>query len=139
MKKLLLLFFTIFFFCGCSPQKRIARIAEKYNITQLERVRYVDTLYFPPKTVMFQTYVDSLQNFEQTVGGWTISGCIGDDGLVTAKVIKPADTIITDKDIDIPTIKVNKVERVTPVKDIIMLLIVLGFLVVVLVLLFKKK
>ncbi len=113
MKRLLLFLIPILLFCGCSPQKRIARIAEKYNLIQYDKVIFRDTLIIPSKTIMFQTVIDSLGNFYQKVNNNEIFGNIH-DSVITVRVIPDADTIIIEKPIDVHTIKVNKVEKVKP-------------------------
>lgn len=107
MKKLLFTLFILVLFCGCSPQKRIARIAEKYNLKQWETVMFTDTIYMPEKIYTFETLIDTAGRFYQEINGNTVIGQINSD-TVYMKFTTKADTIYIEKPINIQTIKVEK-------------------------------
>ncbi len=109
MKKILLLL-LLFFLCGCSPQQRIARIAEKYNLTQPETVILRDTVIIEPRTYVFQTPIDSTGYFQDERNGIQLYGNIMDT-IVTLKVITDFDTLYIEKPVEIETIKVQTVEK----------------------------
>jgi hypothetical protein len=50
--------------CGaCSPQKRIARLAEKYNLYETKYITLRDTVIIPAKTYITETYLDTSGRF----------------------------------------------------------------------------
>ena len=108
--KRLLLFFAVILLVGCSPQKRISRIAEKYNLKQFETVMFKDTVYIESKIYTFQTQIDSSGYFNQNIKGNEMSGLIKDSILYVKFTTNP-DTVYIDKPIDIQTIKIEKVAQ----------------------------
>lgn len=130
MKKLLLLLLTVFLFLGCSPQKRIARIAGKYNLKQYETVIFRDTVVIEPRTYMFQTSIDSVGDFHQELNGTQLYGNVTKD-IVTLKVVTDFDTIYIEKPVEIETIKVQTVTKsggfLERFQHFIFLLFLLGF------------
>jgi hypothetical protein len=110
MKKILLLLTVFLLFCGCSPQKRIARIAEKYNLKQYETVVFRDTVILEPRTYIFKTGIDSMGDFTQETNGAKLYGNITDT-VVTLKVVTDFDTIYIEKPVEFETIKVQTVEK----------------------------
>jgi hypothetical protein len=103
----LLCFFIVF---GCTPSKRIARIAEKYNLKQYEDVIFRDTLYIEEKTYIFETKIDSFGYFYQNTTEAKIDGYIK-DSIIQIKIATKLDTIYIEKPVKIETIKVNTVEK----------------------------
>ena len=109
MKRIFLLF-TVVLLMGCSPQKRIARIAEKYNLKQWETVLFTDTVYIEAKTYIFETQIDSFGYFQQSINGNELVGRVK-DSIVYVKLTTKADTIYIEKPVNIETIKVEKIEK----------------------------
>jgi hypothetical protein len=110
MKTKLLFLFTVLFFCGCSPQKRIARIAEKYNLKTLETIVYKDTIYIPERVYVFDTQIDTAGSFYYKTDTITVQGKIKKDS-VYIKFTTKADTVYIEKSINIETIKVQKIKK----------------------------
>ena len=134
MKNLLFTLFTFLFFCGCSPQKRIARIAEKYNLKTLETIAFKDTIYIEKKEYTFLTQIDTSGNFYQENKGNEMAGTVKGDTIYVKFTTKP-DTIYIEKPITIETLKVEKVEKKNGnlAGKIIGILFAFGFLYVLVV------
>jgi hypothetical protein len=109
MKKIYILLLAVFF-CGCSPQKRIVRIAEKHNLKQWEAVTIRDTVVIEPRTYIFQTGIDSVGDFYQEINGVQMLGNIS-NGIATVKVVTDFDTVYIEKEVEIQTITIEKAER----------------------------
>ena len=109
MKKLIL-FLSIILLCGCSPQKRIARIAEKYNLKKTETVMFRDTIIVEPRTYIFQTEIDSTGHFEQEHNGVHLFGSVKGDS-VKLRVITDFDTIYIEKPVEVEKISIQTVEK----------------------------
>ena len=121
----------LFLFSACNPQKRIARIAEKYNLKQWETVVYKDTIFIEQKTYTFDTQIDTAGNFHKKTDKYEVKGSIKDSTVYVLFTTKP-DTIYIEKPINIETIKVEKIEKKTNgfVSKISTFLLLIGFVFV---------
>jgi len=132
MKNNFILLFTILFLSACSPQQRIARIAEKYNLKQFETVVYKDTIYIPEKVYILDTQIDTAGNFYKKTENYEIKGKIK-DSIIYVKFTTAPDTVYIEKTVNIETIKVQTVEKNNGVAwwKIIVVCIAGGFVFVV--------
>jgi len=89
---------------SCSPQKRIARIAKKYNLFAVDTVYFRDTVYLPAKTFNTVTFVDTFGRFSYKNDNIQYQGVIVKD-TVFIDITTPADTIYIAK--NIPTSKIE--------------------------------
>ena len=110
MKNNFIFLFTILFLSACSPQQRIARIAEKYNLKQFETVVYKDTIYIPEKVYNLDTQIDTAGNFYKKTEKYEIQGKVKND-TVYIKFTTSPDTVYIEKTVNIETIKVQTVEK----------------------------
>jgi len=110
MKNNFIFLFTILFLSACSPQQRIARIAEKYNLKQFETVVYKDTIYIPEKVYNLDTQIDTAGNFYKKTEKYKIQGKVKND-TVYIKFTTSPDTVYIEKQLNIETIKVQTVEK----------------------------
>ena len=99
-----ILFFSILSI-SCSPQKRIARIAEKYNLYSIDTLHYKDTIFIPAKNIQTVSILDTANNFRYQSGDIGYQGYILKDSLVFLTITIPADTVFIDK--KIPTTKIE--------------------------------
>jgi len=97
-------------FSSCNPQKRIVRIAEKYNLKQFKNIVYKDTIYIPEKTYIFETQTDTAGLFYYKTDTITVEGQVKENTVYIRFTTKP-DTVYIEKPITIETIKVQKVEK----------------------------
>jgi len=116
---------------GCSPQQRIARIAEKYNLKTWETLVYKDTVYIPSKTYTFEAQLDTLGFFYQEKDGNEVVGKVKDNFVYVNLTTKP-DTVYIEKPINIETIKVQTIQKSKGIRwgKIIGVCIAFGFLLI---------
>ena len=98
---------SCFLLLSCSPQKRIARIAKKYNLTQKDTVRVNDTLTVPGDTLWFT--VPAERDTVIVTETATIE-TVRDGEIVHIKVTTPPDTIIRTIPVPVEKVVVNTVE-----------------------------
>ena len=131
IKKVLIYLFLILLI-SCSPQQRIARIAEKYNLVQTKIITVNDTIVTPEFVHTFVTVYDSTGNFEyidkQT--GMIVQGSVK-DSLIYVTVTVPADTVIKTIDVPYKDITVNEVEWKKSFEEILFYVFIGSFLVVI--------
>ena len=107
-KYLFLLLASCFLLLSCSPQRRIARIAKKYNLTQKDTVRVNDTLTVPGDTLWFT--VPAARDTVIVTETATIE-TVRDGEIIHVKVTTPPDTIIRTIRVPFKQIVVNTVEK----------------------------
>ena len=107
-KKIVFSLILAVFLAACSPQERIARIAKKYNLYQIDTLHFKDTVYVPSRTIGTQTVIDYNGNFAFQNKEIAYSGQVRDSFIYIAIVIPP-DTIYREK--TIPTTKIEIKEK----------------------------
>ena len=111
MKNIFFLASCFFLLASCSPQKRIARIAEKYNLTQTETVVVADTVALPGDTLWFT--VPSERDTVIVTETATIE-TVRDGEIIHVKVTTPPDTIIKTVKVPVEKIVVQEKTRRVP-------------------------
>lgn len=105
---------TVFSFalivCACSPQKRIARIAKKYNLVQTEIVQVSDTVCIPGDTLFF-TVPSERDTVIVTKYGTIETTHDNGQNVVYVKVTTPPDTLINTVYVPVEKVVVQNVEK----------------------------
>jgi hypothetical protein len=96
------------FLAACSPQERIARIAKKYNLYQIDTLHFKDTVYIPSRTIGTQAVIDNNGYFQFQNKEIAYSGQV-QDSFIYIKIVTPPDTIYREK--TIPTTKIEIREK----------------------------
>lgn len=122
-------------FASCSPEKRVARIAERYNLYQIEQIVLRDTVYIPSRTYNIETELDKSGYFSYSKE-IIIDGKVKGDSIVILKVITPADTVYIEKEVKAKTITITKQEKTR--NDFLMIICLFGFCLVSILYIFKK-
>jgi hypothetical protein len=108
IKKIIFSVVLLLWLAACSPQERIARIAKKYNLYQIDTLHFIDTVYLPARTIITQTALTPNGKFDFENEKIAYSGTIN-DSIVYLTVVVPADTIYIEK--TIPTTKIEIKEK----------------------------
>ena len=104
------LFLLLILFASCSPQKKIARIAKKYNLTQKEVVTVNDTVRIPGDTLFF-TVPSERDTVIVTKYGTIETTHDNGQNVVYVKVTTPPDTLINTVYVPVEKVVVQNVEK----------------------------
>ena len=104
------LFLLLILFASCSPQKKIARIAKKYNLTQKEVVTVNDTVCIPGDTLFF-TVPSERDTVIVTKYGTIETTHDNGQNVVYVKVTTPPDTLINTVYVPVEKVVVQNVEK----------------------------
>ncbi len=126
MKNIFLLSSCFLFLASCSPQKRIARIAKKYNLTQTETVVVADTVAIPGDTLWFT--VPAERDTVIVTETATIE-TVRDGEIIHVKVTTPPDTIIRTIPVPVEKIVVQEKTRRVPWWMFVALLVAVAFVI----------
>lgn len=101
MKTIFIYIISFFLLSACSPQKRISRIAEKYNLKTYEVVKFRDTI-IKPEVIYIETVSRNKEKIKDTIyienSTFKNKIIITPDSLRLMQVLK-ADTIFYEKEI----------------------------------------
>ena len=126
MKNIFLLASCFLLLASCSPKKRIARIAKKYNLTQTETVVVADTVAIPGDTLWFT--VPAERDTVIVTETATIE-TVRDGEIIHVKVTTPPDTIIKTVKVPVEKIVVQEKTRRVPWWMFVMLLAVVAYVI----------
>lgn len=126
MKNIFLLASCFLLLASCSPQKRIARIAKKYNLTQTEQVTVNDTVTVPGDTLWF--IVPAERDTVIVTETATIE-TVRDGEIIHVKVTTPPDTIIKTVKVPMEKIVVQEKTRRVPWWMFVVLLAVVAYVI----------
>ena len=130
-KLLIISVILIFVSASCSPQQRVARIAEKYNLYSFDTVVYKDTIYITQKEYELITKIDSFGYFFYHTDTIIVKGRVR-DSFIEIEIIIPPDTVYIEKKIETKSINIEKKkgfwQRIQDCFIIVVLLI--GFVIV---------
>ena len=124
------LFLILILFASCSPQKRIARIAKKYNLTRKEVVTVNDTVCIPGDTLFF-TVPSERDTVIVTKYGTIETTHDNGQNVVYVKVTTPPDTLINTVYVPVETVVVQNVEKHRRVPWWLFVMLIVAFVVFV--------
>lgn len=110
MKTIFIYIISFFLLSACSPQKRISRIAEKYNLKSYEIITFHDTI-IRPETIYIETVSRDKEKIKDTLyienDRFKNRIIVTPDSLNLMQVLK-ADTIFYEKEIQYEIIITDK-------------------------------